>query len=491
MRGRLLLLLFFVFILSSCSNEYTVTFDIFDKEDYGEYILLNSNETIASISLGNFHSSILTSTGRLYMWGLNESGQLGDNTGISTDKPIEITNNFNLYEDEKLSIVTLGSFYSTALTTSGRVFTWGSNNTGQLGDGTNLNRIIPIEITLNFNLEAKEKITLISTGFFHTAAVTSSGRVFTWGFNNSGQLGDGTDTDKNTPVEITSKFNLKNKEVISDVSLGSVHSVLLTSSGRVFTWGINDNGQLGNGTLVQSVVPFEINDRFNLSSDENIISITSGSNHSIVLTSKGRLFSWGWNRYGQLGNNTTNNKAAPSEFTAEIDFQVNETIKTIYSTKDHSVIETSNNRIFSWGRNTYGQIGNGATSNIFAPVEITDQFDFTEGEKITIFAISNHTLVLTSKGNLFVWGYNYFSQLGDRNNSNISTPTKLSLIDTPSFSETFAYKQNSLILEIETPLKKGYLFDGWYDIENPDVKYTFTTMPEKNITLFGRWVPIN
>src|SRR5690606_26201765 len=189
-----------------------------------------------------------------------------------------------------------------------RLFTWGDNDYGQLGDGTTTNRSTPREITNRFSLATGDKIIQVSLGNIHSAAETNSGVQFNWGDHDYGQLGDGTTTNKLTPREITNRFSLATGDKIIQVSLGNVHSAALTSSGRLFTWGDNDYGQLGDGTTTNKLTPTEITNRFSLATGDKIIQVSLGRNHSAALTSSGRLFTWGYNYYGQLGDGTTTNK---------------------------------------------------------------------------------------------------------------------------------------------------------------------------------------
>jgi hypothetical protein len=159
---------------------------------------------IKSIELGSFHSSVLSSTGRVFTWGRNDSGQIGNNSNIfSFSSPDEITSSFILDSNDKIVSLSLGSSHSSALSSTGRVFTWGLNNSGQLGDLTIFSKSSPTEITSRFSLDSNDKIVSLSLGSGHSSALSSTGRVFTWGDNNSGQLGDNSYTDKLIPIEIT------------------------------------------------------------------------------------------------------------------------------------------------------------------------------------------------------------------------------------------------------------------------------------------------
>jgi alpha-tubulin suppressor-like RCC1 family protein len=142
--------------------------------------------------------------------------------------------------------------------------------------------------------------------------------MFTWGGSNNGQLGDGTTINKSIPTNITSRFSLSQGETISAIALGSTHSSALTSIGRVFTWGRNTEGQLGDATTLSRSTPIDITSRISLVQGETISSIVLGSTHSLVLTSNVRMFTWGGNVYGQVGDGTTTNRSTPITLSSNI-----------------------------------------------------------------------------------------------------------------------------------------------------------------------------
>ena len=240
-------------------NQYSISFHVFE-EDYNPLIdlPLTLGETITQVALGGLHSLAITSNGRVFTWGNNLSGQLGDGTTISKLMPIDITSNFALNEGEKINQVSVNSNYSSAVTSMGRVFTWGENGNGQLGDGTRISKSVPTDITSKFNLNDGETITQVSFGYVHSSAITSSGRIFTWGYNEYGEIGDGTTKAKSTPTDITLNFDLNEGETITQVALGGSHSSAMTSNGSIYLWGYNAHSQLGDGTKDNKIIPAEI-----------------------------------------------------------------------------------------------------------------------------------------------------------------------------------------------------------------------------------------
>ncbi|MDO9628657.1 MAG: InlB B-repeat-containing protein, partial [Acholeplasmataceae bacterium] len=467
-------------------NEYTITYAIVTEDvNPTTYIVLNPDEMIVQVSLGGAHSAALTSSGRLFTWGYNGEGQLGDNTTTNGSVPTEITDRFNLVSGDKIIQVSLGVNHSSALTSSGRLFMWGYNPYGQLGDSTTINKSVPTEITDNFSLVSGDKIIQLSLGGDHSSALTSSGRLFIWGRNNFAQLGDNTTTNRSVPTEITDRFNLVSGDHIIQVSLGEYHSSALTASGRLFMWGYNLYGQLGDNTTTNGFVPIEITSQFSLVSDDQIIEVSLGGVHSSALTSSGRLFMWGYNLYGQLGDTTTINRSVPTEITSQFSLVSDDQIIHISIGREHSSVLTSSGRLFMWGRNYYGQLGDNTTTDRFVPTEITNRFSLVYDDKIIQVSLgATHSTVLTSSGRLFMWGWNPYGQLGDSTTTNSSVPTR-SNIYSPKLDRIVTYIYQDSINYI--PILEGYSFDGWYSDFALTTLYTNTTMPAQNITLYAKW----
>ena len=416
----------------------------------------------------------------MFIWGVNHNGELGDGTEISKSSPIEITSQFNLANDERIISMSLGINTSSALTSTGRLFTWGINDTGQLGNEENMmTRSIPAEITPHFNLSSDETIKSMSLGVDHSSALTSTGRLFTWGNNDFGQLGDGTTINKLMPTDITSQFNLTSGEIIISVSLGRSYSSALTSTGRVFTWGQNSFGQLGDGTTDNKLIPTEITSQFNLLNNDTVsLLLSSGVYHSSALTSTGRLFTWGINEYGQLGDGTTINKLSPTEITSQFILLNNETISSLSLGYNHSLALTSSGRMFSWGSNSRGQLGDGTITNKLVPIEITEHINLSNGDSIiTTSAGSSHSIVLTSTSEVFTFGSNYFGQLGDGTTTTQLIPQLVGFKLNQSTDESvYEYQE---ILSENLPTRDGYTFDGWYideDLTIPFFAYSYASI---------------
>lgn len=336
--------------------------DYIKPQEITSQFALNYDEKITCITASFRSSYLLTNQGRLFAWGNNEYGQLADKTLINCVKPMDITSRFKLYNDEKIIKISAGGFHALLLTNQGRIFAWGNNQYGQLGDGTYINKSKPVNITPNCNLHYNEEIDNIYTGLGHSLFITSLGRVFSWGNNKYGQLGVVNSTKENTPIDITRNFMLiSNNEKIKTIASGALHTIFITDLGRIFTCGNNEHGQLGDTTMKDSFIPVDITKHFN--TNQKIIKATAGRNFSLALTNTGKVYGWGNNKFGQLGiNDFITSSTGPLDITDYLKLEENDSILEIITgaTSTHVYAISSSGQIYAWGNNDYGQIGEGS-----------------------------------------------------------------------------------------------------------------------------------
>ena len=198
---------------------------------------------VAAISAGDAHTCALTTSGGAKCWGDNSEGQLGNGTTTSSSTPVDVTG-----LTSGVAAISAGEVDTCALTTAGGVKCWGYNRYGQLGDGTTTSRSTPVDVV---GLTAG--VSAISTVGLHTCALTDTGGAKCWGHNDSGELGDGTTTDSVIPVDVTGLSS-----GVSAISDGYDHTCALVTAGDLMCWGNNDLGQLGDGTTHSSATPVTI-----------------------------------------------------------------------------------------------------------------------------------------------------------------------------------------------------------------------------------------
>jgi uncharacterized repeat protein (TIGR02543 family) len=354
-----------------------------------ETLNLNSSDQILKFELMDNFTGALTNNGRLFFWGREEQGRLSLNYGSSVEtytSPKEITNQFIIENGDKIMDFSMSEGAGTAITTNGRIFTWGWQQYGSLGNGTisgpyytsyyfiliypNSDRII--NISNNFSLDNLEKIVNVDRGKNHAAAITNLGKLFLWGSNSRGQVGNGTFVDQTTPTLLNNRMQLTVNEKVIDVSLGSEHSGAITSNGRIFMWGKNGNGEsienLNNLNDINS--PLDKTNSFLLNADEKLVDIELGSSFSTALTNQGRVFTWGSNWAGQLGTNNYFNFRTPVDITGNFNLLEGETIVQIRLGGSSSAALSNFGRVFFWGDNSNGQLGFGNTINRIRPTEL-------------------------------------------------------------------------------------------------------------------------
>ena len=250
---------------------------------------------VLSVASGGEHACAIVSGGGVQCWGSNRDGQLGIG---SKDKDFHSAPEDVAGLQSGMVAVTAGTFHSCALSAQGGIKCWGWNFEGELGDGTFWNsRTTPVDVVGLAN-----GVAAVDAGQFHTCALTTSGGVKCWGNNSYGQLGDGStpsQVPQPTPVDVVGLGN----DALA-VTTGGRHSCALTGDGGVVCWGLNALGQLGNGTTADSNTPVDVLDE---QGDplSNVVAMSAGWGHTCALNDMGGLVCWGLNNEGQLGDGTS------------------------------------------------------------------------------------------------------------------------------------------------------------------------------------------
>ena len=190
--------------------------------------------------------------------------------------------------------ISAGYAHTVALKQDGTVWAWGGNDYGQLGDGTQTDSLTPVQVRGLYN------VTAIAAGGYHTVALKQDGTVWAWGDNTYGELGDGTQTDRLTPVQVSGLSTN-----VTAIAAGYLHTVAQKLDGTAWTWGSNYNGQLGDGKQTDRYTPVQV------SGLSNVIAIAAGSAHATALKQDGTVWGWGWDFAGQLGDGTTTDSPTP------------------------------------------------------------------------------------------------------------------------------------------------------------------------------------
>jgi alpha-tubulin suppressor-like RCC1 family protein len=365
---------------------------------------LAAGTTLTAINAGDVHSLAVTSTGQALAWGNNWAGQLGDGTNTGRTAPVFVS----LPAGTTVTAVEAGDSHSLAVTSTGQALGFGRNNFGQLGNGDNDDTAVPVSASL----PAGTTVTAVEAGDSHSLALTSAGEVLAWGWNDFGQLGNGTNTSVNVPTPVS----LPPGTTAIAIAAGDAHSLAVTSTGQVFAWGNNWAGQLGDGTNNDSNVPVSVS----LPVDTTVTDISAGFADSQALTSTGQVLTWGLNYWGELGDGTNNDSNVP----VSVSLPAGTTVTDISAGTGHDLALASTGQLFAWGGNWSGQLGDGTQTDRSSP----DSVSFPTGTTVTRFATGySYNLVVTATGQLLAWGNNFYGQLGNGTTTDSDVPVPINL----------------------------------------------------------------
>lgn len=389
------------------AGRYTIQISGQSNLESGAYVLtLDKAEEVEvlpeTLSSGSSHSCGLTASGTGYCWGANSVGQLGDGTTSHSNTPTAVI----VAEGVSFASISAGSGFTVGITTAGDTYAWGSNNYGQLGDGTTTNRATPVAVDVPAGVELQS----VSAAGGYTVAVATSGAAYAWGLNQKGQLGDGTTTNRSEPVEVAMPDGVS----FSAISGGNGHTLALSTTGEAFAWGHNYYGQAGDDTRVDRSTPVAVM----MPEGITLASVSAGSYHSLGLSTTGDAFAWGWNEHGQLGDGSLQDRRRP----VAVFMPAGGFLTAISAANRHSLAITTDGVAYSWGSNASGQLGDGTTTARRTPVAVMVPAG------MDIYAISGgtaHSVALSTTGVAYGWGYNRYGQVGDATNADRLEPVEV------------------------------------------------------------------
>ncbi|XP_067113934.1 RCC1 and BTB domain-containing protein 1-like isoform X1 [Osmerus mordax] len=303
---------------------------------------------------------------------------------------------FSLMASEELSTIRRVCVFGTSaneviyITHDNEVYVFGLNCSNCLGTGDSLSSITPKKLDF---LSGRKVLCLAYGSGPHILLATEEGELFAWGHNGYSQLGNGTTNQGVTPVLVSA--NLLNKKV-TEVACGSHHSMALTDAGEVYAWGYNNCGQVGSGSTANQPTPRRVS---NCLQNKVVVGITCGQTSSLAVVDNGEVYGWGYNGNGQLGLGNNGNQLTPCRLSS----LQGSCVQQIASGYSHSLALTDEGLLYTWGANTYGQLGTGNKSNQLSPVQIMTE----KGSRIIEIAAchSTHTSAAkTQSGQVFMWG---------------------------------------------------------------------------------------
>ncbi|MFH1173958.1 MAG: hypothetical protein V1725_02400, partial [archaeon] len=383
--------------------------------------VLNVSGTVfkaETITTEYLHScGIRANDSRVLCWGDNYNGKLGNGSEVDSYNPILTS------DDSKYIHVSVGWLHSCGIRANdSRVLCWGSNDDGQLGDGTTTRRLNPTLIN-----DSNAYVQISAEGQYHTCGLRNDSRVLCWGRNANGQLGNGS-----TGSSVLNPMLINDSAEYRSINAGYFHSCgIRANDSRVLCWGRNDFGAVGDGTNIDRPNPTLINDTAEYISISASYDYTSG-----IRVNDSRVMFWGWNTNGQAGDGTSgNSKLNPIQTSDDSEYA------SIDAGNAHVCgIRANDSHVLCWGRNDYGQAGNGsAGANILTPLAINDTSNYYLVETGNVQTCG----IRANDSHVLCWGYNNNGQLGDGTqiNRNVSTPIN----DTASYFPGFPSDKETCI----------------------------------------------
>ncbi|MFN8445354.1 MAG: choice-of-anchor Q domain-containing protein [Caldilineaceae bacterium] len=301
-------------------------------------------EGVVALAAGKEHTCALLLSGSVKCWGGNHQGQLGDGSTQNRLIPVDVQG-----LGGKVVGITTGGYHSCALLATGIIQCWGYNNFGQLGNGKNTNSSLPLNVNMQNNG------VLVAAGAFHTCVLLNNGNVKCWGNNNMGALGDGTTISRATPTDV---LGINNSAI--NLALGESHSCIALHDGGIRCWGYNGVGQLGDGTLTNRLSPVNV-----AGLQGGVANVAAGQYHTCAALADGSAKCWGYNSVGQLGDGSNQYRT-----TAVSVANLSTNVLEVATGASHSCALLSNSKVFCWGDNVFGDLGDTTETPRTTPVEV-------------------------------------------------------------------------------------------------------------------------
>jgi len=369
------------------------------------------------------HTCANSLTGQAYCWGSNSSGQLGVNSTVNSSVPVAV-NTSGVLSGKTIKAISVSGNSTCAIASDDNAYCWGSNANGRLGNGSTVNSSVPVAVNTSGVLSGKT-IKAISVGSSSACVIASDDKAYCWGYNDYGSLGNNTLVSSSVPVAVNTSGVLSGKTIKSIVT-GSMSACVIASDDKAYCWGFNEYGKLGNNSTATSSVPVAVNTSGVLSGKTiKSLSTGNGSQHCAV-TSEDKAYCWGWNGYGQLGNNSTTNSSVPVAVNTS-GYLSDKTIKSISSGDATTCALASDNQVYCWGSNALGELGNGAaTTMTSSPIPVPVLTNGVLSGK-TVKALSAGffgACVIASDDKAYCWGGNSAGRLGNNSTTNAYAPIR-------------------------------------------------------------------
>lgn len=379
----------------------------------------------------------IKSNGAAWGWGINATGQIGNNTVTSYSSPVLVVGSHSFTE------ISCGNYTNTfvgstlALKSNGQVWSWGNNEFGQIGNNTVTSYSSPVLVVGNHSFIQ------IKTSGAHSITLKANGQAWTWGRNTAGELGNNSTTNRSSPVLVVGNHSFCRIAT----GLVSRHSAALKDGGQMWTWGNNSAGELGDNTTTNKSSPIAV------VGGHAFIKLATGYETTYGLKANGEAWAWGRNTAGELGDNTTTARSSPVLVVG------NHSFVDIRATNRWTAALKRNGEVWTWGDNITGNLGDGTVTSRSSPVLVIGNHSF-----IQIGIGRYHCTALKANGEMWGWGYNIAGQLGTNNTTSYSSPVLV--VGNHSFRITMNQISEPLITDMDDerflPDEKNITISGFF-----------------------------
>ncbi len=390
---------------------------------------------IPYVSSGEYHTMVIKTNDSLWAFGRVIEGPRPDNLIVGGFTPVAVLTAPEGPAMTSVKQVSSGAKHTMILKTNGDLWAIGSNSNGQLGNGESergldVVEVTPVQVLTIAEGPAMTGVDQVSAGARHSMILKTNGELWAVGLNNSGQLGNGTNDTKSIPVPVKTATGRPMTEV-DQVSAGNVHSMILKTNGELWAVGLNNKGQLGNGddTGANKLIPVAVKQS---NPDGNgppvpmteVDQVSAGATHTMILKENGDLWAVGDNEFGQLGDNTTENKSIPVAVKTSTGEPMTG-VAQVSAGGQHSMILKTNGDLWAVGRNHNGQLGDGTTDQRLTPVAVKQSNPDGNGPPVPMTEVAqvsaggSHTIIVKENGTIWAVGSNSDGQLGNGRDSQL------------------------------------------------------------------------
>ena len=361
-----------------------------------------------------YHCLAVCADGTVMAWGKNDNGEIGDGTKTDRQYPVKVVTET---DDPLTNVVSVavGYYHSLALLSNGQVRAWGYNYFGQVGDGSVLERLYPVDVRNETDTGPLENVVAIAAGGDSSYALLSDGTVVAWGRNSSYQLGDGTNSQRELPVEVKLVGDTLLDRIVA-IGAGESFAAALREEGNVVAWGDGGYGVLGQGygDYQDKGYAIPVKNQDETGYLENVAAINCGLRHTLALLNDDTLVGWGTNSYGELGMDYSGSIATPWPFMKDADTVLTDVL-SVSCAWYHTVVILKDNTIHACGWNNEGSLGQGTSDSgrhdYPEPVTLDGSTPVTGVHAAAAGVFCNFAIL--DDGSTLSWGSNGFGELGD------------------------------------------------------------------------------